>query len=151
MFSKSALAQQRREKLLQYVLDRNDAEFLLEKVSDGKFKIRIGQIWKVPEVPRGETILLLDLDNCRKRPKRGNIRKRLNKCGVSALRILIRRSPSRTGYHGCIIVAGKYDKFQRIALQAICESDYEREAQNFRRAQLARPEGGDNWNVLYKK
>lgn len=148
-FSKSQFPRLKRAKLLEYVLDGSDAEFLLEKVANGQFKIRVGQVWKMPKM-RGKTYLLLDLDNVRKPPKWRAVRKRLCKCGVRPLRIRFRRSPSGTGFHGIVLVAGTYSRIERIALQAILESDAEREAQNFRRAKLALPEWGENWNVLFK-
>lgn len=146
---KSPSAQRKRAKLLEYVLDGNDAEFLLEQVANGKFKIRVGQVWKMPKV-RGKSYLLIDLDNCDRRPLYENIRKRLRKCGVRPLRIRFRPSPSGTGFHGVVLIAGTFTRFERIALQAILESDADREAQNFRRAKLALPEWGENWNVLFK-
>jgi hypothetical protein len=148
LFSKSRFTRARRAKLSAFVLDGADAEFLLDRVANGKFKIRIGQVWNMP-VLRGQSYILLDLDNTT-RVSRYGIRRRLAVCGLSIVSLHIRRSPSGTGYHVQIIVRGILSRFQRIAIQAICESDPTREANNFRRAFLARREWQEDWNILYK-
>jgi hypothetical protein len=132
------------------VLSGADAEFLLEKVASGRYKIRIGQIWKMPELS-GQSYLLLDLDNQKKRPNIGEIRRRISRCGLRVLQIQTRRSPSGTGFHCVVTIRGKHLRMERIALQAILESDFNREAENFKRAKLALPEWGENWNVLFRK
>jgi hypothetical protein len=138
-----------KKQLSKSILNRSDAEFLLEQAANGKFRIRIGQIWSVSALPIGQSLLLLDLDNCNKPPDRRAIRKRISKCGLSVLQIKSKRSPSRTGYHVAITVAGKLSRIECVALQAICESDPHREAQNFRRARLALKDWRGDWNVLY--
>lgn len=150
MSLKSLSAQQRRAKLLEYVLDGNDAEFLLERVANGQFKIRIGQVWQMPKLPHGTSALLIDLDNMSKRPSLKSIRARVRKCGLQPLRIRFRRSPSGTGFHGVVLVAGALTRIEHVALQSILESDPDREAQNFRRAKLALKEWRGNWNVLFR-
>jgi hypothetical protein len=147
--SLSSRSASRQRKLEKGLLSGADCEFLLERVKNGKYKIRIGQIWEMPKM-RGATNILLDLDNCR-RFFRKEIIRRLSRCGVQVLRIRSKKSPGGNGMHVFIIIKGTFGRYERIALQSICGSDLEREAQNFRRARLAVPQWKDNWNVLYKK
>ena len=144
--SSKSLFQQR--KLAKSFLSEGDAEFLLEMAKDGKLKIRVGQIWKVPE-RKGETCLQVDLDNC-KAYSRGTIYARLRKAGVQPLRICSRISPGGQGLHLLIWIKGTFGRYQRVCLQLLCESDPEREAQNFRRAGLAGKNWQENWQVLFK-
>lgn len=124
-----------------------DAEFLLERYAHGNYKLRIGQLWRLPKV-RGQTLILLDLDDC----KRANWREifaRCSRCGLPIVRVESRVSPSGKGLHIAIHVRGSLSRFERIALQAILESDPIREANNFRRAKIAHRKWDENWNVLY--
>lgn len=130
------------------MLNEGDAEFLVERAQDGRLRIRVGQIWKMEE-RKGKTILQCDYDNCKKIDRK-TIRRRLEKAGVTCLAIRSRQSPSGTGVHALVSVSGVLNRFQRIALQAILESDPEREAQNYRRARQAGPKWKDNWQVLFK-
>lgn len=139
----------RKQKQLKRLLTKNDAEFLLEEVSNGRFKIRIGQVWQMPRL-RGRTILLLDHDNVRRISVR-NIRTRLGQCAVRVLRIQCRRSPSGTGYHVLVWIAGVFSNMARIAMQSILESDAAREAQNFKRLMQRDYRWKDEWQVLFKK
>jgi len=134
--------------LRKLVLNENDAEFLIQRIRNGTFKIRIGQVWKVSKL-RGTTTILCDYDNC-KAIDIGNIARRLHTAGVSIVRIISHRSPSESGWHLVIFVRGHFNRWQRICLQAICESDPEREAKNFRRATLKHPLWRDDWQVLFK-
>jgi hypothetical protein len=148
---KSASAPQRRGKNsasdLVTKLNQGDAEFLLSLAKDGRLLFRVGQIWKIPE-RKGETALLLDYDHTRK-IDRSAIRKRLAQCGLVSKRILSRTSPGGDGIHAVVWVAGRLRKMDVVALQAILESDPQREAQNFRRAKQEK--GWDkNWNVLFE-
>ena len=105
-------------------------------------------MWKVPE-RKGQTILLCDYDNC-KAIDRITLFNRLRKAGVCPLRLHKRVSPGGKGLHVAIWVEGRFSRYQQVALQAILESDPEREAQNFRRAGLAGPRWKENWNVFFK-
>lgn len=134
---------------LRKMLYRSDAEFLLEEVSRGRYKIRVGQLWQMPRL-RGTSTLLLDYDNC-KRINVRNIRRRLGQCQVFALRIRSCTSPGGAGIHVVVRIKGAYSPMALVALQAICESDPSREAQNFKRAFLAEKKWGKHWNVLFKK
>lgn len=137
----------RRKKLLRSLLTKADAEFLLQEVRNGRYKIRVGQIWKVPSV-RGRTALMLDYDNCNRIRVR-NIRKRLRQCALQPLRIQCRRSPSKTGFHVLVWIKGVFSPMARIAVQAILESDPAREAQNFRRARMRDYRWKENWQALF--
>lgn len=121
---------------------------MLQEVERGRYKIRVGQIWHVPRL-RGSTVLELDLDNTQG-ISRSAIRRRLSKAGMSVLRIRTKRSPSGRGYHVLVYVRGTFTPLARIALQAILESDPDREAQNFRRAMLADPKWQGKWQALYE-
>ena len=147
-FSKSLSLRKRRARVSACVLEGSDAEFLFQRAKSGKFYFRIGQVWKMPKL-HGSTALLIDLDNCKKLSHIG-LRKRLSQCGVSVLQIIRRVSPSGRGLHVIVYIQGRFNRYQRVALQAICESDPAREAANFRRAKLALPEWKENWNVLFK-
>lgn len=116
------------------ILKNDVAEFLLGRTAKGKLYYRVGEILRVPKV-QGKTILLCDYDGCQ-RPSTKRIRQRLAGCGVHLLRSRIFRSPSRKGWHAVLLIRGEYQKFAVIALQSILESDPEREAQNFFRAQV---------------
>lgn len=145
----SILDLRRRISLNREIIKGNDAEFLLREASNGKFYIRTGQIWRMPKMP-GQTILLLDLDNCN-RANWQNICRRLIQCGVRVLQIVITGSPGGNGLHVAIVIRGKFAAMHRVALQAICESDPAREAANFRRAMLRNKKWEENWNVLFTK
>jgi hypothetical protein len=99
---------------------------------------------------RGTTNLFIDIDGRTKADFPGMCNT-LCKCGVQPLQLRGKRSPSGKGYHVVIRVRGTFSKFAIIALQLLCGSDAMREAQNFRRGQLAPKEWGEKWNVLYKK
>lgn len=130
------------------LLNRGDAEFLLQEVRHGKFAFRVGQVWTIPQ-RKGVTFLLCDYDGVKKISKR-TIRARLTKCGVVPESISIRVSPGGRGLHVVVRVVGKFNRWQIVALQAILESDPEREAQNFRRAGQAGPRWGENWQALFR-
>lgn len=129
------------------MLDNGDAEFLLEEVRNGRYKIRVGQVWAVPRL-RGTSVVLLDFDNIRGVNAR-LLRKRIGQCGLQPVRIQTRRSPSKKGLHVRVWIKGRLSPVAIVAVQAICESDPAREAQNFRRAMMADPKWKRNWNVLY--
>lgn len=131
------------------ILNGSDAEFLITKSNAGKFYLRVGQVWNLPTLSKSRSSLLIDLDNCKK-VRWWNICRRLSQCGVHVLQIVITTSPGGKGFHVAIVVTGKFSRFQRIALQSICESDPQREANNFRRARLAKKEWKENWNVLFQ-
>jgi hypothetical protein len=130
-------------------LSNGDAEFLLEKAATGEVRIRVGQIWKIPE-RKGQTPLLCDYDNCRKIDRK-TIHQRLRKAGVEIIRIQSRRSPSGSGVHAIVWIRGRFPGIERICLQAIIESDPEREAQNFRRLKQANRHWEENWQALFEK
>lgn len=138
-----------RKTALKKLLKEGDAEFLLQEVKRGRYKIRVGQVWTMPKL-RGRSPLLLDYDGV-KRISIGNIRKRLGQCGLSALRVQYTRSPSGTGIHCLVWVKGNFSPLARIALQAILESDPAREAQNFKRALQRDYRWKEHWQVLFKK
>lgn len=138
-----------RSKQLLSLLKHGDAEFLLKRATDGKVRIRVGQIWTISE-RKGETALYVDLDNCKACDRR-TIRARLAKCGVVCKRILVRTSPGGNGLHVVVWVVGRFPKMDRVALQLILESDVERECQNFRRAKQGNAAWGPHWQVLFQK
>jgi hypothetical protein len=98
---------------------------------------------------RGTTLLELDLDGCTGFSRK-SIKRRLSKAGVPMLRIQARPSPGQKGFHVAVEIRGRFNPAAQIALQAILESDPDREAQNFRRALLADPKWKENWQVLYE-
>lgn len=143
------MEQETRSKRLLTMLKHGDAEFLLQRASSGRLRIRVGQIWRIPE-RKGETLLYVDLDQCKACDRR-TIRARLAKCGVVCKRILVRDSPGGNGLHIVVRIAGRFPKMDRVALQLILESDVERECQNFRRAKQASAAWGPDWQVLFKR
>ena len=129
-------------------LDGRPLEIILRRARDGKLSYRVGEILRVPQVS-GETILLLDYDQTSK-PRLSGIRFRLSEAGVRLLSAKCRRSPSGHGWHVITRVHGKWNRYQRIALQALLESDPTREAQNFYRAQIfSDKEWSQRGNVLF--
>lgn len=151
--SKSQSAQQRPKQSsrsdLVKMLDQGDAEFLLQRAKDGKLRIRVGQVWTIPQ-RKGSTILKCDYDDCKKIDRR-TIKNRLLKCGVVTDSILVRDSPSGNGLHVVVWIRGRFSKMDCIALEAILEQDPDRSAQNFRRAHQADKAWAHNTNVLFEK
>lgn len=131
------------------LLKEGDAEFLLRRAENGKLKIRVGQIWRIPE-RRGTTNLLCDYDGCLKIDRK-TINTRLRKAGIRPLSIRSRISPGGKGIHAIVTVQGRYSRIARVALQLLLESDPEREAQNFRRAMQAGKKWDEDWNILFRK
>lgn len=124
-------------------------EYIIGKTAS-KFQVRIGRTWKLPKM-RGKTWLSLDYDGTQ-RVYIGAIRYRLRSCGMQVLQILKRRSPGNHGIHVRIQVESILNRWQIIALQAICQSDLTRECFNFRRGLAASSdEEWTKFNVLFEK
>jgi hypothetical protein len=129
-------------------LNGRTCEIVLRKARSGKLFVRVGEILRVPQVS-GQTVLLLDYDTERK-PRIRGIKQRLSVAHVQYLRSECHRSPSGHGWHCLVYVRGRWSRFQRIALQAMLESDPDREAQNFYRAQIfTEKEWTERGNVLF--
>lgn len=130
------------------MLDGRTVEVILQRASRGKLFVRVGEILEVPKV-RGCSVLLLDYDT-QTRPRIKGIRDRLNIAHVQVVQTKCYRSPGGHGWHCIVHIRGQWSRFQLIALQALCESDPDREAQNFYRAQIF---GDKEWkkrgNVLF--
>lgn len=124
-------------------------EAILKETRTGKLRFRCGRTWTLPVLRKGVSRLCCDYDGA-KSVLCGEIVSRLSRCKVRVLRITKRRSPGGFGFHIVIVVEGNYNRFQCTALQAICESDPEREAANFRRALAAKSDAEwRKFNVLF--
>lgn len=131
-------------------IDGRTLEIFLKRARDGRLYYRVGTILPVRKV-QGQSILLLDYDTPR-RPSEKGIRNRLSLANVSHVQTLLRRSPSGKGWHGIVYVRGRWDRYQRIALQSILESDPEHCALAFSRAQIySEKEFKEQGCVLFQK
>lgn len=123
------------KKAARLILSGNAAEILLKRARRGRLSFRVGEVLRVPKV-QGCTTLLFDYDNCKRRPSIRGIRERLAGASVYLVQAKCSRSPSGKGWHVFAVVRGRWDRYQYIALTALCESDPERAAQEFTRAQI---------------
>lgn len=128
----------------------NDAEFLLRRCKrTRKLCVRVGRVWTVPRM-LGTSTILLDYDDC-KAVNNWAIRERLRACGLSAVRIYKKRSPSGKGLHVVVYINGSIDDFAKVAITAILQSDMNRVIHDFRRALSLKHNPADfPFQVLFK-
>lgn len=96
------------------------------------------------------TALLCDYDGTNKIYRR-MMKRRLKIAGVEVVSIKHVISPSGFGIHAIVWVRGLFSRYERIALEAILESDPDKAAQDFRRAGQAGKKWRENWHVLFTK
>jgi hypothetical protein len=137
-------------------LSNETAELFLTAAKNGTLTYRVGRILKVPKM-RGQSVLLLDYDSGADgrrlpRPRLRVIRERLSLAGVRLVQAEFHRSPSGLGWHGVLYIRGKFNRYQRLALAAILESDPDHIAIAFKRAQILDEKEFDSqgW-LLFKK
>lgn len=148
MKSLKSVSRQRKQEVKNF-LSEGDAEFLFQKAKNGQLYFRVGQVWKIPK-RKGMTALLCDYDGTNKIYHR-MMKRRLKIAGVEVVSIKSVISPSGFGVHAIVWVRGRFSRYERIALEAILESDPDKAAQDFRRAGQAGKQWRENWHVLFKK
>ena len=143
---------ERKTKLENSILNGGEAEFLLERCANGKFKIRAGAIYPVQK-RRGACDLLLDFDGTNSAPQCKHIDAILRAAGMRILQVKRKNSPGGNGRHVHVTISPKLQPCEIVALQAILGSDPFREAHNLKRVREGWPQSdwGKNWNVLYTK